>query len=324
MAASDAPVLVLGETGTGKELVARAIHARARGRRGRSSPRTAAVFAEGVLASELFGHEAGAFTGAEAARGGCSSKRHGGTLFLDEVGELSPRVQAALLRVLQDGTLRRVGGGARRGRRAGRGRDAPRTCREDGAAGRVSRGSWYGCGARRSRSRPCGGEGGDVELLVEAFLAEQKPKKGGKRLKVSREAMRALARYTWPGNVRELKAEVMRWVVFCDDAVNVEDLAAEIGAEAEAEAGAEAEAEAVRAERSGSAVRELRVVVEEAERAAIAAALAAEGGNLSRTARGLGIDRNTLKRKMKGFGMGRGDLTFEVGVVFFGERHKVL
>ena len=113
IAASEAPVLVLGETGTGKELVAREIHASSARARGPFVAENCSVFAEGVLASELFGHEAGAFTGAGKRRRGLFEQAHGGTLFLDEVGELSPRVQATLLRVLQDGTLRRVGGEGR-------------------------------------------------------------------------------------------------------------------------------------------------------------------------------------------------------------------
>ncbi|HVK62931.1 MAG TPA: sigma-54 factor interaction domain-containing protein, partial [Polyangium sp.] len=108
--ASDAPVLVLGETGTGKELCAREIHALSPRKDGPFVAENCSVFAEGVLSSELFGHEAGAFTGAGKRRRGVFEQAHGGTLFLDEIGEMQPRVQAALLRVLQEGTLRRVGG----------------------------------------------------------------------------------------------------------------------------------------------------------------------------------------------------------------------
>nr|WP_275939086.1 sigma-54 dependent transcriptional regulator [Polyangium spumosum] len=303
VAASDAPVLVLGETGTGKELCAREIHALSPRKDGPFVAENCSVFAEGVLSSELFGHEAGAFTGAGKRRRGVFEQAHGGTLFLDEIGEMQPRVQAALLRVLQEGTLRRVGGEARVDVDV---RIVAATHRDLGAlvkAGAFREDLYYRLRGATLLVPPLRARPGDVERLVESFLSEIRAKKGGRRLRVTREAMRALASHVWPGNVRELRAEVMRWVVFCDDVVNVSDLAPEIrsGGGSVSTSGGGTEGE------SGGDVRPLRDVVEAAERAALASALVAEEGNLSRAARALGIDRNTLKRKMRAFGMAGDD-----------------
>ncbi|MDC0744909.1 sigma-54 interaction domain-containing protein [Polyangium mundeleinium] len=301
--ASDAPVLVLGETGTGKELCAREIHALSPRKEGPFVAENCSVFAEGVLSSELFGHEAGAFTGAGKRRRGVFEQAHGGTLFLDEIGEMQPRVQAALLRVLQEGTLRRVGG---EGKVDVDVRIVAATHRDLGAmvkAGAFREDLYYRLRGATLLVPPLRARPGDVELLVESFLAEIRGKKGGRRLRVTREAMRALASHVWPGNVRELRAEVMRWAVFCDDVVNVSDLAPEIRSGGGSGSGSEGGG----GRGNGSEVRSLRDVVEAAERAALVAALAAEGGNLSRAARALGIDRNTLKRKMRAFGMAEDD-----------------
>ena len=297
--ASDASVLILGETGTGKELAAREIHGRSGRAKGPFVAENCSVFAEGVLSSELFGHEAGAFTGAQKRRRGLFEQAHGGTLFLDEVGELSPRVQAALLRVLQEGSLRRVGGEAAVDVDvrivAATHRDLQAMVRR----GEFREDLFYRLRGATIEMPPLRARPGDVELLVESFLSEQRGKKGGKRLRVTREAIRMLTQYTWPGNVRELRAEVMRWGVFCDDVVHVSDLAAEIRhGPAQTPNGSAGKTEAIQGN-----PRTLRECVEDAEREAIAKVLAAEKGNLSRTAKMLEIDRNTLKRKMKAFGM---------------------
>ena len=289
IAASEVPVLVLGETGTGKELVARAIHAGGARSKGPFVAENCGVFAEGVAASELFGHEAGAFTGAAARRRGVFEQAHGGTLLLDEVGELAPRVQTGLLRVLQEGALRRVGGEAKVAVDV---RVIAATHRDLSAM--VAEGSfredlYYRLRGATVEVPPLRERAGDVPLLVRAFL-------GDREVEVTREAMRALGSYPWPGNVRELGAEVMRWSVFCEDRVDLADLAPEIRSpEARRAIGAEPAAP--------SEVTTLAAAVEVAERAAIGAAMRAEQGNLSRAARALGIDRNTLKRKLAGHGL---------------------
>jgi two-component system, NtrC family, response regulator AtoC len=296
--ASDTSVLILGETGTGKELAAREIHGLSARAKGPFVAENCSVFAEGVLSSELFGHEAGAFTGAQKRRRGLFEQAHGGTLFLDEVGELSPRVQASLLRVLQEGTLRRVGAESSVEVDvrivAATHRDLQAMVRR----GEFREDLFYRLRGATIEMPPLRGRPGDVELLVEQFLSDQRGKKGGRRLRVTRDAMRILSQYAWPGNVRELRAEVLRWTVFCDDVVHVSDLADEIRHgqspnQTPVSMGSSMESD----------LRPLRQYVDEAERSAIIKTLAAEKGNLSRTAKALDIDRNTLKRKMKAFGL---------------------
>jgi DNA-binding NtrC family response regulator len=298
VAATDVPVLILGETGTGKELVARAVHETSARARQPFVAENCGVFAEGVVASELFGHEAGAFTGAAGRRRGVFEQAHTGTLLLDEVGELAPRVQNNLLRVLQEGALRRVGGEARITVDvrviAATHRDlavmvAEGTFRED---------LYYRLRGATLEVPPLRARPGDVELLVAAFLDEVAARRDGRGLTVTRDAMRALCAYAWPGNVRELRAEVMRWGVFCDDQVDTSDLAPEI----RSPAGPRTPPPATPPAAPGQ-VLTLAQAVEAAERAAVTAALAAENGNLSRTARALGIDRNTLKRKLAAYGL---------------------
>lgn len=299
VARSELPVLVQGETGVGKELVARAIHD--------GSPRAAGPFvaencgalAESVLASELFGHEASAFTGAGARHRGLFEQAHGGTIFLDEVGELSLQVQIMLLRVLQEGTLRRVGGEkpVRVDVRvvAATHRDltsmvARGTFRED---------LYYRLRGATLRVPPLRERVSDIPSMVKAFLHEAFLGRRGRAPMVTPAAMRRLASHAWPGNVRELRSEVQRWTVFCDDVVDEDDLAPEI-----LEAGPVAPRRSARqTEQHSAPVQTLRAIVDEAERSAIERALHACSGNLLRTSKALGVERNTLKRKMHAFGL---------------------
>ena len=291
VAAARVPVLVLGETGTGKELVARALH--------QASDRAAqpfvaencGAFAEGVLASELFGHEAGAFTGATGRHRGVFERADGGTLFLDEVGELPPAVQVRLLRVLQEGVLRRVGGEVSITVDVRVIAATHRDLRALVAAGAFREDLYYRlCGATLEvpplRDRP-----GDLEALIVHFLRAE----GRSDLRLARSVWRALQAWSWPGNVRELQAEVRRWTVFCDEEVHLDDLAPEI------RAGAPMPGPAPRV--AAPHERTLAEVVADAEATAVRAALAATGGNRSAAARRLDIDRHTLARKVAALGL---------------------
>lgn len=297
------PVLILGETGTGKELLARALH-QASDRHGRPFvAENCGAFAEGVLHSELFGHEAGAFTGARGRRRGLFEQAHGGTLFLDEVGELPPRVQATLLRVLQDGTLRRVGGASALRVDVRLIAATHRNLKELVRRGEFREDLYYRlCGATLEVP-PLRERVGDIPLLIDGFLEEAAARSGGRRLQLRSDALRALARYPFPGNVRELRAEVQRWTVYCEDEVRTVDLSPEIRS---AIAGSPPSAKTPRGEeggpRSATAARTLASIVQTAEESAIRAALREHDQNLARTAAALAIDRNTLKRKLRAFG----------------------
>lgn len=331
VAASELPVLVHGETGSGKELVARALH--------QGSPRAAGPFvaescgalAESVLASELFGHEAGAFTGANKVHRGLFEQAHGGTIFLDEVGELSPQVQAMLLRVLQERTLRRVGGERSIAVDvrvvAATHRDLAQMVRD----GRFREDLYYRLGGVTLHVPPLRERLADLPAMIRLFQQEAAGK-GQRPPTVTAAALRALAAYPWPGNVRQLRSEVLRWSVLCDDEVDVADLSPELVASRRADAGAptiaptgapptgapvdlptERPAPAAPTRGAlGAAQAEpapprpltpLAEVTAAAERAAVEHALAVTGGNLARAARALEIERNTLKRKLRRWGL---------------------
>jgi DNA-binding NtrC family response regulator len=301
------PVLIHGETGSGKEAVARAIHA--------ASPRALGPFlaercgslADGTLASELFGHERGAFTGAIARRRGLFELAHGGTLFLDEIGEVSPRVQVSLLRVLEEGVIRRVGGEepVRVDVRvvAATHRDLARMVEE----GTFREELYYRLKGAVIEVPPLRARASDLEALVAHFLQAhdaREPAAPGETLtagpRPTRGALEAMRSYAWPGNVRELRAEVARWRVFCDERVDVDDLAPEIRkASAAPKVPAHAEAEAAPRLAIALDARPLAEAIAELEDAMIRAALDRTAGNLARAARELAIDRNTLKRKLR-------------------------
>ncbi len=213
---AEATVLILGESGTGKELVARALHASSR-RRGRPFVAVnCAAIAEGLVESELFGHEKGAFTGATAPHGGLFKAADGGTLFLDEIGELPAPAQARLLRVLQEGEVRPVG--------------SARTVRVDvrllaathrDLSAMVKAGSFRGDLYFRLRVLelklpPLRARGGDVLVLARARLARAAARLGRPPLALSPEAEAALAAHGWPGNVRELENAMERAAVLAE------------------------------------------------------------------------------------------------------------
>ncbi len=286
-AQTDLSVLILGETGTGKERVAQALHRLSRRSEGPFIAENCAALPEGTLASELFGHEAGAFTGAAVRRRGLFELAHGGTLLLDEVGEMPLRVQASLLRVLQEGELRRVGG-----ERAVRVdvrvvAATHRDLAEEVAAGRFRADLYYRLRGVTLDVPPLRARTADLETLVHTFAVE-----GGRPdLTVDPTVWPRLRAWGWPGNVRELRAEVMRWCAFCVDTVRPGDLAPELQPKGAAVVPSASPS-------AGPLLRPLAVQVAALEAEAVAAALAHHKGNKSAAARQLGIDRNTLKRKL--------------------------
>ncbi len=296
VAQSELPVLVLGETGSGKELVARAIHDGSPRADGPFIAENCGAIADSLLTSELFGHEAAAFTGASARHRGLFEQASGGTIFLDEIGELPAQVQAMLLRVLQERTVRRVGGESAIPVDvrvvAATHRDLEQMVQD----GRFREDLYYRLRGATLIVPPLRERISDLPAMIEVFLREATIRGRARKLPVLPEAMRLLAAYAWPGNVRELRSEVHRWAVFCDDEVTAADLAPEIRQVA-----------VVRVAKRSASVRPgvttLEAAVRDAEHAAITAALAAHAGNLSQTARSLAIERNTLKRKLGQLGL---------------------
>ncbi|WP_439623015.1 sigma-54 interaction domain-containing protein [Gemmata sp.] len=209
---TDATVLVHGETGTGKELVARAVHAASRRAGGAFVAANCGAFVPGLAASELFGHAAGAFTGALKARRGKFEAAHGGTLFLDEVGELPPDLQPLLLRVLQERVVEPVGGDP-----------VPvnvrvvaatnRDLAADVARGRFRADLFYRLNVFPVRVPPLRERAGDVAELAAQFLREFAGAHDRPARELSITTLRLLAAHTWPGNVRELRNVIERAVI---------------------------------------------------------------------------------------------------------------
>lgn len=212
VAATDATVLLLGETGTGKELVARELHARGRRARAAFVPVNGAALAPALAASELFGHEVGAFTGAVRRRVGRFEQAHGGTLFLDEVGDLAPDVQAALLRAIQERTVERLGGDAV----AVDVRLVAATNRDlaaDVRGGSFRADLFYRLNVFPVALPPLRDRKGDVPALAAHFLAHFAHKHGKPAARIPARALRVLGAHDWPGNVRELQNVIERAVI---------------------------------------------------------------------------------------------------------------
>lgn len=216
IAPSNSSVLITGPSGVGKELVARAIH-EASGRR--DNPFVAlncASLAPGVLESELFGHEKGAFTGADGRYVGRFEKAHTGTLFLDEVGEIDPSIQTKLLRVLQEGELERVGGGEPLKVDVRIVAATNRDLREAIEAGSFREDFYYRLNVFSLEVSALRERRDDIPALVDHFLRKFSLELGKEVLEVDDDVMGVLLNYTWPGNVRELENTIERAVVLCD------------------------------------------------------------------------------------------------------------
>ena len=287
VAPSRSTVLIQGESGTGKELVARLLHYWSE----RVGQPFVAVnckaFAEGVLESELFGHEKGAFTGAIAQRTGCFERAAGGTLFLDEIGETSSDFQAKLLRVLQDGEVLRVGAAQSRTVDVRLVAATNRVLREEIAAGRFREDLFFRLNVIPIQLAPLRERREDILPLAHHFL-ERHTAEAGRRLHLAPEAEQILLAHAWPGNVRELENAIERAVVLArNDAITAEDLLLEQGLVAPA------------ASTDGT----LQESLDRAAAARIRAALEAAQGQRGEAARILGIERTTLYRMMKRLGL---------------------
>jgi len=301
IAASDITVLVHGESGTGKELVTRAIHDNSARRDGPLVAVNCAAIPQSLQDAELFGHEKGAFTGADQARPGRFEQADGGTLFLDEVAELSLPLQAKLLRVLQERTFERVGG--RKTMRTDFRLVAAthRDLSEMVARGEFREDLFFRLAVLELQVPPLRERTGDVELLTHRFLSELSE---GEVPELTDAARDVLLHYAWPGNVRELRNALQRAIVVCDASrIDVGDFPPRLRAAVEptlASAPVSLPTPAAPANQPPpTAVRSLA----DLERSTIEEALQATGGNVSEVTRRLGISRATLYRRLKKYGL---------------------
>jgi transcriptional regulator with GAF, ATPase, and Fis domain len=276
------PVLIEGESGSGKELVARAIHRLGPRRDRRFCAINCAALTDDLLEAELFGHARGAFTGAVSERAGLFEEADGGTLFLDEIGELSARAQAKLLRVLQDGQVRRVGENMSRRVDVRIVAATNRRLAQEAAAGRFRADLRFRLDVVRIEVPPLRDRAGDVPLLASSFWIEAAARMGS-RATLTPEALAALARYDWPGNVRELQ-NVIAWIAVHSPSRGRIPATAVPGHVAQAAVPAGSTFESARSE---------------FERRFVKAALAAAGGHRTRAAEALGVTRQGLAKMLR-------------------------
>ncbi|MBC6719348.1 sigma-54 dependent transcriptional regulator [Treponema sp. Marseille-Q4130] len=293
VAPTKASVLITGESGVGKELVADAIH--------NLSPRSAhemikvhcAALSETLLESELFGHEKGAYTGAEKMQKGRFELAHESTIFLDEIGEVNANVQVKLLRVLQDHKIIRVGGEKTIDIDvrviAATNRDMEKEVKE----GRFREDLYYRLNVVHIAVPPLRERRDDIPLLLNAFLKEYAKENGKNVTGIDNRARALLYKYDWPGNIRELRNCIESAVVMCGgNEITPEDLPPTVSASIAAP----------------SITIPVGTTLDDAEKAIICENLAANKGNKSKTADILGIGRKTLHRKLQEYGIGESEI----------------
>ena len=304
VAQTDATVLIRGETGTGKELVSRAIHERSRRREQPFISVNCGAFTETLLESELFGHEKGSFTGAVGKREGLFEMADGGTLFLDELGETSLNVQVNLLRVLEEMAFRRVGG--REQVRVNVRIVAATNVHLEKAVreGQFREDLFFRLSVFPILLPPLRERREDIPLLMRHFLDEIADEYQLEPPVVAAEAMETILGYHWPGNVRQLRAMCERWVITrSGQRLEREHLAQDIsgGASRAADAGG------LHIDESVSLKENLARTSQQVERAYLYNALKRNGGHLGRTARYAGITRRTLYTKMRQYDLEASD-----------------
>ncbi len=224
VAPTDSNVLVQGESGTGKELVARALHNLSRRAKAPLISVNCAAIPETLIESELFGHEKGAFTGASAGRAGLVEAADGGTLFLDEIGELPLEAQARLLRVLQEGEIRRVGSVQSQKVDVRLIAATHRDLKTLAKTGQFREDLYYRLHVIALKLPALRERGSDVSEIAQAFLARQCTRMGREPLRFAQDAEQAIRHYPWPGNVRELENAIERAVILCEGAEISADL----------------------------------------------------------------------------------------------------
>jgi transcriptional regulator with PAS, ATPase and Fis domain len=280
-ASRDTTVLIRGESGTGKGLVARRLHAHSPRADGPFVAVNCAAIPDTLIESELFGHEKGAFTGAARALRGKFALAHGGTIFLDEVGDLSPSAQAKVLRVVEEREIQPLGSEETIHVDVRIVSATHRSLEDEIAASRFRADLYYRLAVVELVVPPLRARGNDVVLLAEAFLRRAAQRLGRRARGFTPAAHEVLLRYGWPGNVRQLANEVERALLLSDgDVVDLDDLRARMAGDARpsvATAGTFAEA----------------------EREVLQRAMSEAGGNIRAATRTLKLSRNTLYRKLR-------------------------
>lgn len=292
-------VLIAGPTGSGKELIARAIHYNGPRADGPFVPENCGALSPELLASELFGHRKGAFTGASADRKGLFETAHGGTLFLDEIGECPPDLQVKLLRALDQGEIRKVGD------------DTPvpvdvrvvaathRDLEAEVEAGRFREDLYYRLAVFTVPVPALAERGDDISLLAEHFLAAAAVEQGRDLPGFTPEALATLQAWSFPGNIRELQNEVRRAAALADDGCFVtHDLLSP-----KLQAAGPGGAAGLAAADSGPGGTTLKVAMERHEAQLLREALSRNGGNQTRTAEDLGVSRRTLVERIQRYGL---------------------
>ena len=302
VAETDLSVLIRGESGTGKELVAQALHQRSSRRSRPFVPVNCAAISKDLVESELFGHEKGAFTGADARRVGKFEAAHEGTIFLDEIGDMAPETQAKVLRVLQERSFERVGGNEPIEVDVRVVAATHRDLEAEVEAGRFREDLYYRLKVVQIHIPALRERLEDITALVDRFASQLAERLGRERKSIDEDALAALARHSWRGNIRELRNEIEQAAVLCPGPViRAADLQLTGAASPASPSSTGAAAVAVA---SGAAFRDVkRRVVEDFEREFLVRALQAHGGNISRTAEAIGMVRQSLQQKIRELGL---------------------
>jgi DNA-binding NtrC family response regulator len=300
VAASDASVLILGESGTGKELLARVIHRASPRRDGPFVAFDCSALAPSLVESELFGHERGAFTGAQRARRGLFREAQGGTLFLDEIGDVAPEVQNKLLRVIQEREVKPVGGDTFVKIDARLVAATNKDLKALVASGRFREDLYYRLAVVPIELPPLRARLEDIPGLVEYFLARRRGA-GPRPTRMADAAQKRLQAYSWPGNIRELENVVERAAILSDGTeIRERDLPPLDPAAVVAVTSNEPSRPAAAGQPDARPLKErVAAAVREIERQAILEALSAEEGSPTRAARRLGISRASFYTKLK-------------------------
>jgi transcriptional regulator with GAF, ATPase, and Fis domain len=290
---NDSPALILGETGTGKDLIARAIHFNSSRKDKNFVVKNCSIKTETLLESELFGHIKGSFTGAVKDKTGLFKEANGGTIFLDEIGDAPLSTQAAILRVIENGEIRPIGASTTEFVNVRVISATNKDLKAEIKKGTFREDLFYRLNTFLINLPPLRQRPEDIPLLVNHFLRKLKIKLNCENLAISPDALDAITRYSWPGNVRQLENELERAAVVCDNkgVIDIHDLSAEL-------------ATGISDSNNSSVNRgQLREAVEQVEKELIVSSLHKNKGNILQTAKVLGLTRKGLKDKMVRYGL---------------------